>query len=219
METARRTLPLVLAAGCTVDGDLTTDGVVEPERDDDARTFEESVPELPTVPLPEADKVFDVDDGIGDIVSVRVEDSLDDGELVEAPPACCDISEDVRERLGRGSLGNGPAGGGELEPDGTRLVCVDGETTAIDGDLERFEGGVTDCADEDRAVLIDWTEAPPVEDAGKLAPTDDATAAFVSVRESEAARARCLGGTLSKIRPFRVDMAYQDVNLLGFDRQ
>jgi hypothetical protein len=73
------------------------------------------------------------------------------------------------------------------------LVCVDGETTAIDGDLERFEGGVTGDTDEDRVVLIDWVAAPPAEDAGKLAPNP--TAALVTVRESEAARARSLDGT------------------------
>jgi hypothetical protein len=116
LVTARRPLPL--AIGCAAGGDLTTSAVVDPEGDD-ARTLEESVPEPPTVLLPEADKAFDVDDGIGDIVSVRIEDSLDDGELVEVPLACCDVSEDVREGLGRGSFGNGPAGGGELEPDPT----------------------------------------------------------------------------------------------------
>jgi hypothetical protein len=72
------------------------------------------------------------------------------------------------------------------------LVCVSEETTVTDGDLERFEGGVTGRADKDRNVLIGWVEAPKAEDAETLAPTDDA---FESVRESEAARARSLDGT------------------------
>jgi len=100
---------------CPAGGDLTADAVIDPDGDD-TRMLEESVPELPTL-LAGADKAFDVDDGFGDIVSVRVEDSLDDGELVEGTLAGCDISEDVRERLGRGSFGNGPAGGWEPEPD------------------------------------------------------------------------------------------------------
>jgi hypothetical protein len=105
-ETARRTLPL----DCVEDGDRTTDVVVSPEGCE-TRTLEESVPELLTALFSE-DKAFDVDGGTGDIVSVRVEDSLEDGELVEGPLlGCCDISEDVRVRLGRGSFGNGPTGG------------------------------------------------------------------------------------------------------------
>jgi hypothetical protein len=67
--------------------------------------------------------------------------------------------------------------------------------SVVDGDLERFEGGVTERADEDRIVLIDWVEVLPAEDAVKLALTDDTTAALGSVRESEAARARSLDGT------------------------
>ena len=65
----------------------------------------------------------------------------------------------------------------------------------VDGDLERFEGGVTGRANEGRIVLINWVEMLPPEDAGKLAPTDDTMAALGSVRESEAARARSLDGT------------------------
>jgi hypothetical protein len=111
-ETARRTLPLV--GDCVEDGDRTTDVVVDPEGCD-SRALEESVP---TTLFSEEDKAFDVDGGIGDIVRVRVEDSLEDGELVEGVLGCWDISEDVRVRFGRGSLGNGPTGG-ELVPDPT----------------------------------------------------------------------------------------------------
>jgi hypothetical protein len=73
------------------------------------------------------------------------------------------------------------------------LFCVCG--TVTDGDLERFEGGVTGRANEGRIVLIGWLEAPTAEDTETLAPTDDATAALECVRESEAARARSLDGT------------------------
>ena len=92
--------------------DLTVDAVVVTDGDD--KVFEESVPE--------ADTVCDVDDGIEGIVSVRVEDSLEDGEPEEGVFACRDVSEEVRERFGRGALGNGSVGGGELVRDSTRLV-------------------------------------------------------------------------------------------------
>ncbi len=91
--------------------DLTVDAVVDP--DGYERVFVESVPE--------ADTACDVDDGTGGIVSVRVEDSLEDGEPEEGALACRDMSEEVRERLGRGGDGNGSVGGGELVRDSTRL--------------------------------------------------------------------------------------------------
>lgn len=85
--------------GCPTRGDLTADAVIDPDGDD-TRTLEEPVPELPTLLAGGADKPFDVDDEFGDIMSVQVEDSLDDGELVEGMLAFCNISEDVHERLG-----------------------------------------------------------------------------------------------------------------------
>lgn len=182
LELGRRGLPL---ADNTEGRDLTVDAVIDPEGD------EESAPPLATVPLPEADTAFDVDDGIEGIVSVRVEDSLEDGEPEEGVLACRDTSEDVRERLGRGGFGNGSVGGGELVRDATRLVGVEVGATAVDGDFNRVEGDVGDSA---CVAVIDWTEAPNVVDASKLEPTGDAELAVVNVRESEAARARNLDG-------------------------
>ena len=84
--------------------------------------------------VPEADTVCDVDNGIEGIVSVRVEDSLEDGEPEEgAALACRDRSEEVRESLGRG---DGSVGGGELVSDSTRLVCDN------DSDFKKFRGDV-----------------------------------------------------------------------------
>ena len=123
----RRVFPLVDGrAG----GDLTVDAVVD--TDGCERVFEVSVPE--------ADTACDVDDGIGGIVSVRVEDSLEDGEPEEGALACRDVSEEVRERFGRGGLGNGSVGGGELVRDSTRLVGD--EVGTVDGDFKRFKGDV-----------------------------------------------------------------------------
>ncbi len=193
----RRTLPLAVDA--MAGEDLNADGAVDPEVDD-TRLFEESVAELPTALLPEADNAFDADDGVVGTMSVRVEDSLDDGELVDRPLACRDreLSEDARdERLGLGRPGSGSAGGGELEPGPTRLVSAE-EAAAVDGDLEEFEGDVGVGADDDRVAVIDWPEAPAAEETGKLAPIDDAGAALVSIRESEAARALSLDGTCSR---------------------
>lgn len=96
--------------------------------------------------LPERDTAFDVDGGIEGIVSVRVEDSLEDGEPEEGALACRDTSEEVRERLGRGGFGNGSVGGGELVRDPTRLVCVEVGTTAVDGVFKRFGGDGADSA-------------------------------------------------------------------------
>ena len=112
LELCRRTPPV---ADVT---DLTAGPVVDTEGDD-VRVLEDSVAVLPTTPLPEADVAFDVDDRVEGFVSVRVEDSLEDGEPDDGTLACCDISEDVRERLGRGTIGSGSVGGGELAPDPT----------------------------------------------------------------------------------------------------
>jgi hypothetical protein len=120
----RRVFPL---ADGRAGRDLAVDAVVDTDGDD--RVFEESVPE--------ADTVCDVDDGMGGIVSVRVEDSLEDGEPEEGAPVCRDVSEEVRERFGRGGLGNGSVGGGELVRESTRLG-----TTTVDGDFKRFKGDV-----------------------------------------------------------------------------
>jgi len=106
---ARRALP---PAGVAEDPDLTADGAVDPE---DETEFEE--PRVLTEPLPEAYTAFGVEDGLGGKISVRVEDSLEDGELEGVAVACCEISDDVRESPGRGSFGNGSAGGGEMVPD------------------------------------------------------------------------------------------------------
>jgi hypothetical protein len=182
-ELARRALVLADNPEGT---DLTVDAVVDP---DDKRLLEESVPELPRVPLPEADTAFDVEDGSEGIVSVRVEDPLEDGEPEDGALACCDSSEEVRDRLGRGGFGNGSVGGGELvRDDPTRLVCAEG-ATAVDGVFKRFGGDVADSA---CVAVIE--EAPDVIDACKLEPTGDAELAVVNVRESEAARARNLDG-------------------------
>ena len=174
----RRVFPL--ADGRT-GRDLTVDAVVD--TDGDERVVEESVPE--------ADTVCDVDDGIEGIVSVRVEDSLEDGEPEEGALACRDTSEEVRERFGRGGLGNGSIGGGELVRDSTRLVFDEVGTTSVDGDFKRFngDGAISACV-----AVIDWTEAPDVVDACRLEPTGDTELAAVNVRESEAARARSLDG-------------------------
>lgn len=182
----RRTLPL--AVDTMAGEDLNADGAVDPEVDD----TRESVTEVPAVPLPEADNAFDADNGVAGTISVRVEDSLDDGELVVRSLACRELSEDARERLGRGRPGSGSAGGGELNP--TRLVRVE-EAAAVDGDLEEFEG---DGSDDDRVAVINCAEAPTAEEADKLAPTDDGEEAVVlSIRESEAARALSLDGTVT----------------------
>jgi hypothetical protein len=72
LELGRRALALV----DNPEGrDLTVDAVVDPEWDD-KKLLEESVPKLPTVPLPEVDTAFNVDDGTKEIVSVRVESPL-----------------------------------------------------------------------------------------------------------------------------------------------
>ena len=186
LELGRRALPL---ADDTEGRDLTVNAAVDPEGDD-KRVFEESVPQLLAVSLP-GDTAFDVDGGIEGIVSVRVEDSLEDGEPEDGALACRDTSEEVRERLGRGGFGNGSVGGGELVRDPTRLVCVEVGTTAVDGDFKRFGGDVADSA---CVAVIDWTEAPNVIDACKLELTGDPEVAAVNVRESEAARARSLDG-------------------------
>jgi hypothetical protein len=123
----RRVFPLADGKGGR---DLTVDAVID--TDGDESVVEESVPE--------ADTVCDVDDGIGGIVSVRVEDSLEDGEPEERALACRDVSEDVRERFGRGGVGNGSVGGGELVRDSTRLVCDEVGATTVDGDFKRFKG-------------------------------------------------------------------------------
>jgi hypothetical protein len=179
----RRVLPLAVAT--MAGGDRNADGAVVPKVD----VFEESVA---LAPLPEAD-ACDADSGVAGTVSVRVEDSLDDGELVDRLLACRELSEDARERLGLGTLGNGSAGGGELEPCPTRLVSV--EEAAVDGDLEEFEGDVEVGDDDDRVAVID---CPGVE-AGNLAPIEDPAVAAVGIRESEAARALSLDGTCSNL--------------------
>jgi hypothetical protein len=110
--------------------DLAVDAVID--TDGDESVFEESVPE--------AETVCDVDDGIEGTVSVRVEDSLEDGEPEERALACRDVSEEVRERFGRGGFGSGSVGGGELVRDSTRLVCDEVGETPVDGDFKRFKG-------------------------------------------------------------------------------
>jgi hypothetical protein len=194
LRLGRRTFPL---AGSAEGTDLTADAVVGPEGDDPS-VFEEPVT---AVPLPETDNAFDVDDRLGSNVSVRVEDSLEEGEPEEGVLACCDISEEVRERLGRGSFGKGSVGGGEFVPDATRLGWFDGGAAAVDGDFNKFGGDVAASADDDRVAVIDWAEAPAVVNVGacklELEPTCDAALAVVRVRESEAARARNLDGTYS----------------------
>ena len=188
LELGRRTPPDV-----TEGTDLTASAVVDTEGDD-VRELEESVAKLPTNPLPEADVGFDVDDRTEGFVSVRVEDSLEDGDPEDGTLACCDISEDVRERLGRGTIGSGSVGGGELAPVPTRLACVRVGAAAVDGDFKRFEGDEPDCA----AAVIDEVEALVKVDAGKLEPADTALAA-VCVRESDAARARSLDGACPRV--------------------
>lgn len=127
---SRRVFPL--ADGKVGGRDLTVDAVFDTGGDEGV--FEESVPET--------DTVCDVDDGIGGIVSVRVEDSLEDGEPDEGALACRDMSEEERERFGRGGVGNGSVGGGELVRDSTRLVCDEVGATTVDGDFKRFKGDV-----------------------------------------------------------------------------
>jgi hypothetical protein len=158
LELGRRTFPLADSAEGT---DLTEDAVVGPEGDDPS-VFEEPVTGPPTVPLPETGNTFDVDDRLGSNVSVRVEDSLEEGEPEEGVLACCDISEEVRERLGRGSFGRGSVGGGEFVSDATRLGWFDGGAAAVDGDFNKFGGDVAASADDDRVAVIDWAEAPAV---------------------------------------------------------
>ncbi len=126
----RRVFPL---ADSRVGRDLTVDAVVD--TDGDERVSEE--------PVPEADTECSVEDGTERIVNVRVEDSLEDGEAEEGALACRDMSEEVRERFGRGGLGNGSVGKGELDHDSTRLVRDEVGTTTIDGDFKRFKGDVT----------------------------------------------------------------------------
>ena len=102
----RRVFPL---ADSRAGRDMTVDAAVD--TDGDEEVFEESVPE--------ADTVCDVDHGIEGIASVRVEDSREDGEPEEGVLACRDVSsEEVRERFGRGGLGNDSVSG-ELVRDST----------------------------------------------------------------------------------------------------
>jgi len=170
----RRVLPLT--AVTMVGEDRNADGAMDPEADGTGLS-------VATTPLQEA---FDADIGVVGMVSVRVEDSLDDGELEDRPLACRELSEDPRERLDLGTLGKGSAGGGELEP---RTLLVSVEEAAVDGDLEDFEG-VGD--DDDRVAVID---CPGAEGAGNLAPIDEPAVDAVGIRESEAARALSLDGT------------------------
>lgn len=186
LELSRLTPPVT----DVTEGTALTAGAVVDTEGGDVRVLEESVAKLPITPLPEADVAFDVDDGIEGFVSVRVEDSLEDGEPEDGTLACCDISDDVRERLGRGTMGSGSVGGGELAPVPTRLACVEGGAAAVDGDFKRFEGDEPDCA----AAVIDEAEALVEVDAGGLERAADMALAAVSVRESDAARARSLDG-------------------------
>lgn len=123
----RRVFPL---ADRRAGRDLTVDAV--DDTDGDERVIEESVPE--------ADTPCDVDEGIEGIMTVRVEDSLEDGEPEEGALACREMSEEVRERFGRGGVGNGSVGGGEFVRDPTRLVCDEVGATTVDGDFKRFRG-------------------------------------------------------------------------------
>lgn len=173
----RREPPLVVAT--MAGGERNADGAVVP--------VEESV-----AVAPEAGDGFDADNGAAGMVSVRVEDSLDEGELRLL--ACRELSEDARERLGLGTLGNGSAGGGELEPGPTRLVSV--EEAAVDGDLGGFGGDVDVGTDDDRVAVA--------EEAGKLAPIDDPAAVVLSIRESEAERALSLDGACFKTVLFSI---------------
>lgn len=91
---------------------LTVDAAVD--TDGDERVFEESVPEA----------------------------DMEDGDPEEGALACRDMSEEVRERFGRGGLGNDSVGGGELVRDSTRLVCDELGATTVDGDFKRFKGDV-----------------------------------------------------------------------------
>jgi len=181
---------LPLAVVTTAGEDRNADGAVDPALDG-ARLFEDSVA---VALLPEADNAFGADNGGEGTVSVRVEDSLDDGEFEDRPLGCRELSEDARDMLGLGTLGNGSEGGGELEPNPTRLDSV--EEADVDGDLEGFEGDVEVGADDDRVAAID---CPGVEEAGKLAPPidDPAAAVAVSIRESDAARALSLDGAVT----------------------
>jgi hypothetical protein len=192
----RRTPPV---PDSTEDTDLIADAAVDPKEEDTA-AFEESRIELPTAAFPEAAIAFDVDDGMEGFVSVRVEDSLDDGELEEGALVCCDVSDEVRERFGRGTFGSGSVGGGELAPDPIRLACAEVGAAAVDGDFKRFEGDVADSA----VAVIDCTEAPVEVDAVKLEPPAETALAAVSVRESDAARARSLVGACTQTLPFKV---------------
>ena len=70
------------------------------------------------------------------------------------------------------------------------MVCVEVGTAAVDGDFKRFRGDEPACA----VAVIDEAEALVEVDAGKLESAAETVLAAVSVRESEAARARCLDG-------------------------
>jgi hypothetical protein len=175
----RRVFPL---AESRAGRDLTVNAVVDTGGDE--RVFEEFVPE--------ADTVCDVDDGIEDIVRARVEDSLEDGEPEEGALACRDTSEEVRERLGRGALGDGSVGGGELVRDSTRLASDEVGSTTVDSEIKGFKG---DVAVSGCVAVISWTEAHDVVGTCRLEPMRDMELCTVDVRESEAARARsCLDG-------------------------
>ena len=173
----RRVFPLADSRAGT---DLTVDAAVD--TDGDEGVFEESVPE--------ADTICDVGDGIEGIVSIRVGDPREDGEPEERVLACRDVSEEVRERFGRGGLGNDSVGG-ELVRDSTQLVGDELGRTTVDGDFKRFE---CDVAVSACVAVIDGTETPDMVDACKLEPTGDTELATVNVRKSEAARARSLDG-------------------------
>jgi hypothetical protein len=87
-----------------------------------------------------------------------------------------------------------------LAPDPIRLACAEVGTAAVDGDFKRFGGDVADSA----VAVIDCVEAPVEVDAVKLERPAETALAAVSVRESDAARARSLVGACSRALLFKV---------------
>lgn len=125
-------------------------------------------------PLPEEESTFDADMGVECIVSVRVEDSLDDVELEDWPLACRELSDDPRERLDLVVPGSRCFSPGV--PEGFNALCKGGLTGFADerdggagrGDTVRPYIGSTEGDDFGNGMAGDfaggWDRSDPAEE-------------------------------------------------------